>query len=225
MQVVLFQHACHTTFRTLVSMPASPPCRHTEALRIHVHRLQRVDQAELYCDRVYQRRQAALREARHAELAGALRARRSQRVLAVAASAGGALAGLTLNPGSLSAASGGGGGGGARSLRFGSGSDLGDAVSGGAAAAPAKLQPARGGTEDGADIYLLLVQVRVWPWVGGAPVGMRGSAMTAAGGKGREEQAVQTPVSSVAQLAFQQMCVRFDEAEVTFLSSAPGRAC
>ncbi|PRW34079.1 glycoside hydrolase isoform A [Chlorella sorokiniana] len=136
--------------------------RHTEALRIYVHRLRQLPLAEAYCDRVYARRQQQLREARHAELAAALRRQRSQRDTAAATGAAGGNGYILARPvaagavGMPGGSSGGSGSAGStvRNLPFGG--------STGPAGAPAtKLQPAPGSSsaEDGADIYLLLVQV------------------------------------------------------------------
>ena len=131
--------------------------RHTEALRIYVHRLRQLPLAEAYCDRVYARRQQQLKEARHAELAAALRRQRSQRDTAAVGMAGGN--GYTLAQpmmavtGGMAGGSGSDSGGTARSLPFGS-------TAGGAGVPATKLQPVPGSSsaEDGADIYLLLVQ-------------------------------------------------------------------
>ena len=137
--------------------------RHTEALRIYVHRLRQLPLAEAYCDRVYARRQLQLKEARHAELAAALRRQRSQRDTAAAGMAGGN--GYTLarpmmaGTGGMAGGSGSGSGSGgtARSLPFGN-------TAGGAGVPATKLQAAPGSSsaEDGADIYLLLVQASAW---------------------------------------------------------------
>ncbi|KAL4430543.1 hypothetical protein ABPG77_005783 [Micractinium sp. CCAP 211/92] len=123
--------------------------RHTEALRIFVHGLRSPTQAEAYCDRVYQRRQLALREQRRAELAAALRRQRRQDEAAAAAAVGGPApaSGRVARP--------------ARGLQFeGPGAGSLAALTAGSGAAPSKLQPAlvRSSSEDGADIYLLLVQ-------------------------------------------------------------------
>ncbi|KAL4436979.1 hypothetical protein ABPG75_004118 [Micractinium tetrahymenae] len=127
--------------------------RHTEALRILVHRLRSAPQAEAYCDRVYQRRQLALRERHRADLAAALRRQRQQREAAAAATAGGAPAAALYGCSSASTA---------RSLQF-EGSTAGFLATpaAGSGAAATKLQPvlSSSSSEGGADIYLLLVQV------------------------------------------------------------------
>jgi hypothetical protein len=138
------------------------PCRHMEALRIYVHRLRQLPLAEAYCDRVYQRRQQQLREQRHAELAGALRRQWQQREAAAAATGGAVPA---VQPaGSIAGAGASSGSGSMRSLQFGGSSGSLQA----AGVAAAKLQPTIGSgdsssSEDGADIYLLLVQASTTP--------------------------------------------------------------
>ena len=125
--------------------PPSPRmCRHSDALRIYVHRLRALPLAEAYCDRVFARRQQRQRQQRHALLTAASRRRRQ----AAATAADGGDAGY---------------GGGGRSLRFGEG-DGGEAA--GAPGIGLQMPTSNGsgggdrGDEDGKDIYLLLVQVR-----------------------------------------------------------------
>lgn len=158
--------ACRVRPPSCKHRPPCPARRHTEALRIFVHRLKQLPLAEAYCDRVYQRRQQQLREVRHAELSAALRRQRSQRDATAAAAASGGYA--AARPAATAAA---GSNGSARSLHF-SGSAGGGGVPAAAGAPATKLQapPGSSSAEDGADIYLLLVQAsspqgcsRAWP--------------------------------------------------------------
>lgn len=145
----LLRYAAGLLFTSSHPITQSRPSRHTEALRIFVHGLRSPAQAEAYCDRVYQRRQLALREQRRAELAAALRRQRRQDEAAAAAAVGGPApaSGRVAGP--------------ARGLQFeGPGAGSLAALTAGSGAAPSKLQPAlaRSSSVDGADIYLLLVQ-------------------------------------------------------------------
>ena len=154
--------ACCPRFLSIQPASLLPPChllcnpthRHTEALRIYVHRLKQLPLAEAYCDRVYRRRQLAAREARHAELAAALRRQRSQRDAAAAAAAGLPAPAAALAPATPSSS--GSGGGGARALPFGGGTQA--AAAPGVAATRLQPPPGSSASEDGSDIYLLMVQ-------------------------------------------------------------------
>ncbi|KAI3425935.1 hypothetical protein D9Q98_007907 [Chlorella vulgaris] len=133
--------------------------RHTEALRIYVHRLHQPAAAEAYCDRVYQRRQQQLREQRHTQLAAALRRQRQAAAGGSAVTGGGSSHAAAGSAGVNATGGGGDGSSSLRSLHFGGGSG---GSGGSAAGVPAtRLQPASRGdsSEDGADIYLLMVQV------------------------------------------------------------------
>jgi hypothetical protein len=123
-----------------------------------VHRLRQVAAAEAYSDRVYRARQQQLREQRHAELAAALRRQRQGSGAAgPPSSAAAAAAPLHASSGSLA-----GNGGALHGLQIGTAPRPGsaaDLAAGGAAAN--KRQSGLGSnrsSEEGADIYLLLVQ-------------------------------------------------------------------